>query len=219
MHSFFVHCLQTFLHVFHFTFPAFPNFLFWSLLSLLRLSSLALFPIPSWGPSLQAGLWVLQQPPVGVGALPKMPFRAWETAGQTFWLHTHCLLGCSVPLLLLWISIRIPRAPWSTSSCLHLLLPSFLPIAPINKHFFFSFGLYQLISSSADGTVWILKSRIFKPCQQGCRLYLIHYWWFQSLLLEVTSQQTYSVETNTEACFVMLNDTEVDGLLQEIPAK
>lgn len=83
-----------------------------------------LFLIPSRGPSLQAGLWVLQQPPIGVGALPDMPFRAWETAGQTFWLHCHCLLGCSVPLPLPWISIRIPRAMASTASSVSLILPN-----------------------------------------------------------------------------------------------
>lgn len=79
------------------------------------LSSLVLapVPVPSLGPSLQAGLWVLQ-PPVGVGALPDMPFRAWETAGQTLWLHCHCLLGCSAPHPWQWISIRIPSILLST---------------------------------------------------------------------------------------------------------
>lgn len=85
-------------------------------------------PAPPGAPSLQAGLWVLQQPPVGVGALPDMPFRAWETAGQTFWLHCHCLPGCSVPLPRRWISIRIPRiprAPVSSAAGLFLLASSF----------------------------------------------------------------------------------------------
>lgn len=82
-------------------------------------------PAPPGAPSLQAGLWVLQQPPVGVGALPDMPFRAWETAGQTFWLHCHCLPGCSVPLPRRWISIRIPRIPRApVSSAAGLFLPA-----------------------------------------------------------------------------------------------
>lgn len=84
--------------------------------SLLSLSTLAPLPVPSGGPSLQAGLWVLQQPPVGVGALPDMPFRAWETASQTFWLHRHCLLCCSAPHPQHWINIRIPKIPQVTVS-------------------------------------------------------------------------------------------------------
>lgn len=64
-------------------------------------------PGPWRGLSLQAGLWVL----------PDMPFRAWEPAAQTFWLHCHCLLGCSAAGPGHWISIRILTA----SSCIFSL--------------------------------------------------------------------------------------------------
>lgn len=76
-------------------------------------------PGPSRGPLLAAR-------PLGAAAaasLPDMPFRAWETAGQTFWLHCHCLLGRSAPHTRRWISIRIPRMPRGlrASSSLHPL--------------------------------------------------------------------------------------------------